>query len=142
MTIHYIDNPNADTFYSTNDAANGDTFDLSANAVGMALWNLSGTTIRFLANHDSATLVNTGPGQKIYDMGHGTDLTFAAGDQGTITIYDFQFDKTGHITEMGTATTTAHLTPKSDGHGGLYLTGVALTVHLVNDPSIAASQHS
>ncbi len=74
-------------------------------------------------------------------MGTGTNLIFSAGD-GLVTVYGFQNDHTGHIAEMGTATTKAHLTPSSDGHGGLFLTGVALTIHLVNDPSIAASQHS
>lgn len=43
MTIHYLNDPNADTFYSTNDAANGDTFDVTANSIGMSLWNLSST---------------------------------------------------------------------------------------------------
>jgi len=106
----------------------------------MTLWGLADTTIRFLANDESATFIGTGA-TRIYDRGHGTHLTFASGD-GTVTICDFQNDKTGYIREMLTASSTGHLTPESDGHGGLYLTGVGLTVHLVNDPHIAASQHS
>lgn len=140
MTIHSINTPNSDPFYSTFNAANGDTFDLTASGAGMALWSLSNATIRFMAGKQSATFVDTGV-TKIYDQGHGTNMTFSAGD-GAVTIYDFQKDLTGHIAEMGTATTKDHLTASSDGHGGLILTGVALTVHLVSDPTIAASQHS
>lgn len=140
MTIHSINAPNSDPFFSTINASNGDTFDLTANGAGMALWNLSNTTIRFMADKQSATFVNTGA-TKVYDQGSGTNTTFSAGD-GLVTIYDFQKDPTGHITEMGTATTAAHLTASSDGQGGSFLTGVALTIHLVNDPHIAASQHS
>jgi hypothetical protein len=140
LTIHKINAPNSDPFFSTFNAANGDIFDLTASGAGMALWNLSNTTIRFMASNQSATLVNTGA-TKIYDMGTGTNMTFSAGD-GLVTIYNFQNDPTGHITEMGTATTKAHLTPSSDGHGGTFLTGVALSIHLVNDPNIAPSQYS
>jgi hypothetical protein len=141
MTVHHINQPGEDLIVSSSDAANGDTFDITANSAGMALWGLSDTTIRFTGSGESATLIDTGP-TKIYDMGHGTRLTLASGDSGVITIYDFQDDKTGYIQNMETATLTGHLTPESDHHGGLYLTGVGLTVHLVNDPSIAASQHS
>ena len=139
MTIHFIFNQN-NPLYSTANAANGDTFDLMTRGTGMVLWGLANTTIRFMANDESATFIGTGA-TKIYDRGQGTHLTFASGD-GLVTIYDFQNDKTGYIREMQTASVTGHLTPESDGHGGLYLNGVGLTVHLVNDPHIAASQHS
>lgn len=140
MTIHHLNTPGDNPFFSSATASDGDIFDLSARGTGMTLFGLSHTTLRFTGSSESATLIGTGP-TTIYDRGNGTHLTFASGD-GLVTIYGFQHDKTGYIREMQTASTDGHLTPSSDGHGGLYLTGVGLTVHLVNDPHIAASQHS
>jgi hypothetical protein len=140
VTVHKLNQPNDDQFFSTANASNGDTFDLTARGAGMVLFGLSNTTLRFTANGGSATFISDGP-TTIYDEGHGTRLTLASGD-GLVTIYDFQNDHTGFIQEMQTASSTGHLTQSSDGHGGLYLTGVGLTVHLVGDHSIPASQHS
>jgi hypothetical protein len=139
VTVHRI-NTLDDPMFSTANAANGDIFDLTVKGAGMVLWGLSNATVRFMAANQSATFLNVGP-TKIYDEGRGTHLTFAAGD-GLVTIYDFQHDKTGYIQAMQTASMVGHLTPSSDGHGGTFLTGVGLTVHLVNDPHVAASQHS
>jgi hypothetical protein len=109
----------------------------------MTMWgNLRNTTILFMAHKQSATFVETGKGTKIYDEGHGTHLTFTFGVQGVVTIYDFQHDRTGHITYMNTATTQGRLTASLDGHGGTFLTGDALTVHLVGDHRITPSQYS
>ncbi len=139
MTVHHVKTLN-DPMFSTANAADGDTFKLTAKGSGMVLSGLSNTTIRFLAKDESATLMSDGA-TRIYDEGHGTHLTFAS-SVGLVTIYDFQHDKTGYIQEMQTASKVGHLTSSSDGHGGTILTGVGLTVHLVGDHSIAPSQHS
>lgn len=143
MTIHHIKGQNSEEFTAAN-AASGDTFVLQGKGAGMGLDDrlLSNANIRFLGNRESATLIEAGSGMKIYDQGHGTNLTFTFAIAGVVTIYDFQHDKTGHITFLNTATTQGHLTPSSDGHGGTWLTGAGLTLHLVGDPHIAASQHS
>ena len=142
MTVHHI-NDDSGPLFTTANAHSGDIFDLTAKGAGMAMWGaLSNTTIRFMASNQSATFLQTGTGTRIYDQGHGTHLTFTFGVQGDVTIYDFQHDATGHITYMNTATTQAQLSALSDGHGGTFLRGDGLTIHLVNDPHIAASQHS
>lgn len=105
-------------------------------------FHLSNAKIRFLGNNETAIVVEAGSGMKIYDQGHGTSLTFTFAIAGVVTIYDFEHDLTGHITYLNTATTQGKLTPSSDGHGGTWLMGAGLTLHLVNDPHISASQHS
>jgi hypothetical protein len=143
VTIHHIKSQN-NAFFTAANAASGDTFVLQGKGATMGLddYHLADAKIRFLGKNQSATIIEAGTGMKIYDQGHGTNLTFTFAIAGVVTIYDFQHDKTGHITYLNTATTQGHLTPSSDGHGGTWLTGAGLTLHLVNDPHIAASQHS
>ena len=140
MITHHVTTAGDVEFYSPSNSSNGDTFDLSAPSAGMAIWALSNVTIQFLSTGDHATIEGMGR-STIYDRGQGSMMIFTAGD-GPVTIYDFQHDKTGYIREMGSASSVAHLTPSSDGHGGSFLTGPQLSIHLVGDPTVAASHHS
>jgi hypothetical protein len=141
VTVHHINHKDHSGYFNRTNAHDGDTFILTGKGTGVELNLLSDTTIRFMGNHESTLVSNNGGTTTIYDEGKGTHFIFTSGD-GLITIHDFQYDTTGYIQGIWTASKAAPLTASPDGHGGTFLTGPGLKIDLVGDKHVLASQHS